>query len=395
MRSPYQLDQHLGLRYFISSSPGLNGKLRQLISDFCVEEVFEPLENENGEYIHFTLEKENWDTIRAIDAIARALGVSRKRFGYAGTKDKRAITKQRVSLWGVERERLEALNIKGIKLYNFVESTRRVNLGDMEGNSFTITLRKVAGGENYVEEVMGETAGELSRHGVPNYFGYQRFGTVRPNTHLVGREILLGNLEGAVMEYLAHPYPREREDAWKARRELSESRDFKNALEIFPKRLNYERRMLDSLYKNPRDFAGAIRRLPKKLRRMLVHAYQSYIFNEVLNRAIEEGLELKGESIKLLGHSSGFSGGKLGEIEGEILGKEVVSLEDFKVGSMPELSVAGGSRKAALSTQVDFGVEEDEQNPDMLKVYFSFFLPPGSYATTVLREFMKADPMNY
>jgi len=395
MESPYPLDQELGLKYYMSDSPGIKGKLRQEVKDFRVYEAFEPLEEGEGEYTHFTLEKENWDTIRAIDALARTLGVSRKRFGYAGTKDKRAITRQRVSVWGVEEERLGALNIEGLKVSDFRKSGQRVNLGYLKGNHFEITLRKVEGGEAYVEEASRETVEQLEERGVPCYFGYQRFGTVRPITHLVGKKVLQGDLEGATLLYLARAYPREREDAWRARKNLSESLDFSQALKEFPKRLNYERRMLDSLAKNPRDFAGALRRLPKKLRRMLVHAYQSYIFNQVLSRAMGEGKEVKESLIMLLGHSSGFSQGRIGELEKEVLEEEGMALEDFKVKSMPEMSVAGSQRKAALSTSFGFEVEDDDLNLPMLKVKFKFFLPPGNYATTVLREFMKADPLNY
>ena len=81
-----------------------------------------------------------------------------------------------------------------------------------------------------------------------------------------------GDIKGAALAYLTNPFDSEREDAYNARKILEETMDFKRALEIFPKRLGYERSMLDLLSKNPNDYAGALRRLPKKLRRMLVHA---------------------------------------------------------------------------------------------------------------------------
>ncbi|HDL15610.1 MAG TPA: tRNA pseudouridine(13) synthase TruD, partial [Euryarchaeota archaeon] len=323
MISPFELDRLLGLNYFISNTPGVKGKLRQVVDDFSVDEVFEDSrQDDEGEYLHLIMEKRNWDTMRAVGNISRALHISRKRFGYAGTKDKRAVTKQRMSVWNIEKENLGVLNLKDIKLYNFIRSDERVNLGDLLGNKFKITIRKTEGDISHIKEVMQETVSQLSLGGVPNYFGYQRFGTVRPNTHLVGKKIIQGDLDGAVMQYLARPYPGEREDARDARETLSETGDFKKALEVYPGRLNYERNMLDALVKNPRDFAGALRRLPKKLRKMLVHACQSHIFNEVLSGAIAEGINIRNENIKLLGYKSGFSQDEIGRIEKEVLERE-------------------------------------------------------------------------
>lgn len=392
IKSPYELDHFLGLSYFISSTPGIGGRLRQKIEDFVVEEIFEPAEeDEKGEYVHFIMEKRDWDTIRAIDALARALGVSRKRFGYAGTKDKRAITRQRVSAWKIEIERLKALNIPDIKLHSFMPSSRRVNLGDLIGNRFTVVVRDVS----VEEDQLLETRQELYSKGIPNYFGYQRFGTVRPNTHIVGRKIVQGDLKGAVMHYLGHPFPKEREDARQARQLLTETEDFREALKIFPARLNFERSMLDKLAQNPKDYAGALRRLPKKLRRMLVHAYQSYLFNKTLSKVIEEEIDIRDLRINIFGYKTEFSQGRLGEIEKEVLESEGIELKDFKIRSMPELSVAGEQRQASVSTEISFKLAQDELNPGKNKIVFTFELPAGSYATTVLREFMKADPLKY
>jgi tRNA pseudouridine13 synthase len=393
MRSPYELDHILGMEYFISDTPGINGKLRIRVEDFIVEERFEPCDDGEGEYVHFILEKYNWDTIRAITQLSRSLRVSLKRFGYAGTKDKRALTRQRVSAWRISEEELAKLAIPGLKLYNFTRCRERINLGDLLGNEFTITIRRLHG-EN-LEETLAETTAQLSQRGVPNYFGYQRFGTVRPNTHLVGKAIVQGNLEEAVMLYLARPYPGERSDAFEARKFLEETRDYRKALELFPSRLHYERNMLDSLSKNPRDFAGALRRLPKKLRRMLVHAYQSYLFNRILSRLIADGMDIKGKDIPLFGYASNFSPGRQGEIEQEVLEEEGIALENFRIKSLPELAMPGSKRRAAVKAEISYTLAQDELHSGMKKLVVRFFLPPGSYATSLLREYMKAEPLDY
>ncbi len=347
-----------------------------------------------GEYTHFTLEKRNWETIGAIREIARALGVSPKRFGYAGTKDKRAITRQRVAAWRVEEERLVEVGIKGIRLYDFARSDSRLSLGDSAGNSFRITVREPRLLGKELEDALNSTDKQIAENGVPNYFGYQRFGITRPNTHLVGRELVKGNLEGAAMCYLGFPYDTESKESQRARRYLEDTRDYRGALELYPKGLRYERAMLDALAKNPRDYAGAIRRLPKKLGKLLVHAYQAYLFNKMLSAMFDAGMNIRNSQLPLFGFRSSSSQGVRGEIEKKILEEEGVAARDFFLRSMPELSSEGAMRVTSVEVRPEFEVGADEKLSKEI-VNLEFALPSGSYATVVLREFMKADPSNY
>ena len=358
MKSAYELDRFLGLEHFITDTKGTGGKLRVLFEDFFVEELQnEASEDKDGEYTHFTLEKTNWDTMRAIKKIAQFLGVSHKRFGYAGTKDRRAVTRQRVAVWKVDPDALKRVKIKDIELYDFKKSDERISLGDLGGNRFKITVKdtEIAGSE--LEGNLLETASKLKEKGVPNYFEYQRFGTIRPNTHIVGRELLKGDVKGAALAYLGNPSKNEQEDAYNARKMLDDTMDFKSSLELFPKRLGYERSMLDSLLKNPNDFAGALRRLPKKLRLMLVHAYQGYLFNRVLSRVIEKGVDC--EVVPLFGSETLFSDGEQGEIEMDVLKVEDIQLESFDIASMPELSLEGEYRPAFIKINPKFTVSKN------------------------------------
>lgn len=402
MKSPYQLEQLIGLEHFITSTKGIDGKLRTIAEDFFVEEI-SCIENFSHEvknfqaleYTHFTLEKKNWNTVDAVKAIARAMGVSHKRFGYAGTKDRRALTRQRIAAWKIEPEQLADVKIKDIALFDFKKCSKRISLGNSLGNKFRITIRNLDFGEKELREIISETARQLNERGIPNYFGYQRFGIIRPNTHIVGKEIVRGNLEGAVMAYLANPFETEKKDAYEARKFVQETKDFRKALQNFPVRLNYERSMLDALAKNPRDYAGALRRLPKKLRWMLAHGYQSYLFNKILSKMIEEEIGIKGKKIPLFGYKSSFSEGRQGEIEREIIEGENVALENFKIPSMPELSSEGLLRDACIEANPSFEIRGDEINEGKLKSTVEFTLPKGSYATVVLREFMKTEPLSY
>ncbi len=291
-----------------------------------------------------------------------------------------------MSIWRIGPEALEEVKIKDLRLFDFNRSSEKINVGDLLGNDFLITVREP---DIFDKSPIDECIGEIHAHGVPNYFGYQRFGLIRPNTHLIGKMLVKNDIKGAVMSYLADWYDEEKTDAKEARKQLKETLDFKEALQNFPKRLGYERTMLDHLHKNPTDYAGALRRLHKKLRQMFVHGYQSYIFNLILSEMIGRELELKGKTIPLLGYKSTFSNGVQGEIEESVLEKEETSLKDFKINSLPELSSKGSMRSASLETKISYEVSDNES------IRFSFYLSKGNYATMVMREIMKTDPMNY
>ena len=394
MKSPYELDDALGLRYFITDTTGVGGRLRDRIEDFVVDELPRDVPcSKGGDYLHFTLEKRDMETISAVRKIARCLHVSFKRFGYAGNKDKRAVTRQRVSVWRVKHEDLESIRIHGLRLFDFMNADSRIYLGDSKGNCFLISVRNVAIPGQEAEALVRTTIGQARITGVPNYYGYQRFGTIRPNTHLVGRKLVKSAIEAAVLTYLGTCYSAEREDARQARQYLEETRDYRGALRLCPKRLTYERTMLDALAKNPADFAGAIRRIPKRLARLFVHAYQAYLFNTLLSAMIESGMQIRGCEVPLVGFRTKVHNDRQGELLRLLLDEENIAPKDFYISAIPELSSEGEMRAASLDVSPQFSTHLEDSNDSVMT--FKFMLPPGSYATVVLREFMKSDPLAY
>jgi len=391
--SPYSLDHMLGLQYFTTDTLGIGGRLRCYCEDFLVEELPKELPAcKEGDYVHFTLEKRNWETIAAVKSIAKSLGVSSNRFGYAGNKDKRAVTRQRVAVRGVKPDRLREVRIEGIRLSDLVVSDSRLHLGDLEGNRFRIVARNLDLPIGRLDETLRETREQINASGVPNYYGYQRFGTIRPNTHLVGKKLVLGDVEGAVMSYLGSPCATEKEDAEYARQYVDQTRDYHGALRLYPRRLGYERAMLDHLARNHSDYVGAIRRLPKKLGRLLVQAYQSYLFNRILSTITETGLEIGNSFLPLIGFRTDVDDSSEREIVKTVLDCEGVTPRDFYIRAIPELSSEGTVRKASVEVSPNFRVQ---RNSEQREVAFEFSLPAGSYATIVLREFMKTDPSGY
>ncbi|MFH1789114.1 MAG: tRNA pseudouridine(13) synthase TruD [Candidatus Altiarchaeota archaeon] len=382
---PPELEALLGVSTYKTDTPGVGGRLKESPEDFVVEEIGKDMQvasvdgevegdDAPGEFTHFTLVKKNWDTMRAIKELSRRVGVSQMRFSFAGTKDKQAVTAQRVSVSGVPIEELAAARLSDVSLKDFSYADYPVKLGDLWGNSFRIVIREVQmPGEEAVKNVEA-TAKSLSS-GFPNFFGLQRFGIVRPITHVVGKKIIHGDLEGAVKTYLAETFDEVEAKEKKARENLAGSWDLKAALKDFPGRLGYEKAMLNHLVEHPDDFAGAIGRLPANLQTMFVHAYQAFIFNKALSACMIEGAFV--ERLPLVGYESVPDAVTEG-----ILEEEGVCLEDFRVNAMRRLS-SRGSMRECFKEMVDFSVVESSP------LTLGFSLPAGCYATVVAREFMK------
>lgn len=364
-------------------------KIKQIPEDFVVREVFEkqPVRKghrtEDSDYVWFTLKKTDYNLFRAIKTISRRLGVSFKRFGYAGTKDKRAVTYQRVSVWKVPVERLENLRLRDIELSDFEEKRERINLGDLKGNEFRITVRDIGLEGKELEKEIRKRIRKIGKEGLINFFGSQRFGSKRKVSHIVGRSIVENNPRQAVIDYLTVTSEDEPEGTRRFREGLSEGFDPKRGLEECPGSLRFEKAMLNHLVSRENDYAGALRKLPKSLRRLFVHAYQAYLWNETAKVSKEETIPLIGYGTELekYGDSRGLS---------RVMKKEKIKTGDFKIRSMPELSSEGSERERVVFPEgLIFSVGEDELNKGRRKLVIEFFIPKGSYATVVVDRLMK------
>ncbi len=370
----------------------MEGKIKCVPEDFEVEEIPIKKESKTDEHLIFWIEKVNIDTQDVIKLLSRKLRVSRKRFSYAGTKDKFAVARQRISVWDPDRRIenvLPELTFKRVrKIWGF-ERGDRLCLGDLAGNKFWITIRDVSLSDEEIREELERFKNFL----MPNFFGEQRFGGVRPITHLVGLEMLKRNFEEAVKIYIAYPFESEPEDARRAREYVLENwgnrKAYARAIALFPRRFRWERCMLDYLAKHPRDFVGALRRFPKKVRKLFINAVQSWIFNEVLKELVEKyGVErLRGVKIPLVGYDTMLSEeNEIDRMVAEMMSVLGIEQRDFLMPSMPEMKTSGSYRDAVVEIK-DFEVVEigdDELFPGKRKVKVFFSLPPGSYATVLL-----------
>ncbi len=365
--------------------------------------------------------------------MSRILRVSQERFGWAGTKDRRAFTKQKISIWDMSEEELSRVKLKDVEITPVGRSNKKISLGDLWGNRFKITIRDIAHPEDETSLRVSAITEELEK-GAPNFFGAQRFGENRPVTHVVGEAILRGDLKEAALTYIARPFPDETEEIQQARKYVQDTGDFKAGVKMYPLRLQFERAMMNHLIAHPDDHAGAFRALSPNLKKMFLHAYQSYVFNIILSRRIAAGMSInqaydgdvacfKNEvgmpdtsrlqkvtndnqeginnlikrgrafvTAPLVGYDTQFSGGRQGEIEREVIRELNIDLEGFKVPGMPEIGSKGLRREIVLPVKPEFSVMEDEVNAGRTKVVLEFTLQKGGYATIVLREYMKGQP---
>ena len=283
----------LGMEVFLTTTRGVGGRLKRFAEDFVVQEISNhPPQVDGGRYVVAKVTATNWEMNRLVRHISRSLGISRNLVHFAGTKDKRAVTTQLMTM-EADAQAVRDLHIHQVLIEDVYTSNKRLNIGDLVGNRFQVKVRDtVLQGEELRTEASATKAQLDQIGGYPNFFGLQRFGSVRPITHLVGREIVRNDMEGAVMWYVGNPNEDENQEAQEARRRLQETRDFEEALRTFPSQLTFERTVIGYLVRNPGDYVGAIRVLPGNLQMMFVHAYQSYMFNRILSERLRRGMPL-------------------------------------------------------------------------------------------------------
>jgi tRNA pseudouridine13 synthase len=336
-------------------------------------------------------------------------------------------------LFSVEGVKPPLPAIKDAELDALGRFGRALHFGDLAGNAFRVVVRDPTNPDR-IDELLAELrslggAESQDTVGVPNWFGPQRFGSIRPVTHRVGFRILDGDWSGAVLAYLGDPHPDEPPDTQSAREFVEETRDWSAALDRVPRRLGHERAILHALVdvdagSDPSADAcrTALGALPSRLQRLFVHAAQSAVFNRIVAERHRRGLPLdrpvpgdivcftsdvgRGELVvpdvdrtvrvgndrveqvarhcargrafvtaPLPGTETEFADGEPGEIAREVCDEAGIAPADFEC---PEPYRSSGTRRAVLvRTPVAVGW-------DPLSLEFS--LPRGSYATSLLRE---------
>jgi tRNA pseudouridine13 synthase len=403
------------LPYLTDDAKPLGGRIKAKPEDFFVEEF--PLYPASGEgtHVYLTIEKTGLSTMRAVREIAKALGIPHRHVGYAGLKDADAVTRQTISIEHIDPERVRALAIPRIRVIAVTRHTNKLKLGHLRGNRFVIRVREAV--PDRLVDVRA-VLDRLVREGVPNYFGAQRFG-LRGDTWMVGRAMILDDLEQAVDLLLGRPNEADYGEVRKAR-ELYDDGRYEEAARTWPYPFRDERRACQMMAttggKHRRAFVG----FDKSLKRLYISAFQSYLFNQVVaarigglgrlmtgdlayrhgngavftveDAALEQpradAFEIS-PSGPLFGYRMTEPTGEPAAIEAAILSREGIRSENFRA---PGAHKVKGQRRPLRFQPTDASVATgcDERGA---YYEFRFFLPPGCYATMVLREICKTETL--
>ncbi|ARD85621.1 tRNA pseudouridine(13) synthase TruD [Ferroplasma acidiphilum] len=410
-------DSIIGINGYSTDTPGIDGNIKYDPESFIVNEIPVTIpENNNGKYTILKVRLRNWDTNKFLMYLADQLHISNKRITYAGTKDKIGITTQYFCINMPENQQINNISIKDAEIISSFRTDKLVKLGDLLGNEFIISIQST---DDNTQKI-GETVESIVKNGgFPNFYGYQRFGSIRANTHKIGKLLVQNKYEDAVKTYIYDP-EFDREDY---RRTFGETGDAKRAIKEFPEYLTFERSLLGYIIRE-NTYKNAFSVFPRNLSMLFIHAYQSYLFNRILSdrmkyagsmhkvlegdllypvdryfnpdrsqliRASSYNIEklnnLSRENrirtvIPLIGYSTELSSGIEGEIESRIMAEEGIEKKDFNLSSDRRLGSSGDYRIMSV-LPVDFKIIEKNR--------INFSLGKGIYATSLLRELIKGD----
>ena len=164
-------------------------KLKTIPEDFIVKEIIQIRAETNGQYAYFLLKKTDYSTVRALEVLSEKLKIPLKNFGFAGNKDKNAVTEQKISIFRGSKS-FESINLNNIELRYLGNGKEPIYLGDLEGNEFIITIRNLDGKDLKKIKIF-----QNKNIKIPNLFGPQRFS--RNNYH-VGKAIIKKDFRKAV-----------------------------------------------------------------------------------------------------------------------------------------------------------------------------------------------------
>ena len=386
-----QIDKEIGISVYTTKSSSISGKIKQNENDFSVKEVLsekaiDSFDNDEGHAVYL-LKKSGIDTNHALADIEKRYGLVLKSLGL---KDANAKTEQYVYAYK-KINSLEEYNGKKYSAQRVGFVKKPISKKDMLGNYFEIRVSDL-------NDALPSFSGNEN---ILNFFGYQRFGSKRPITHLVGKSIIKGDYEEAI-EYLLNfssKYDSEKNND--IRKLISERNSESEIIELLPYSMDIERNLLRQL-SNDNDSKNAIRSIPLTLRRFYIQAYQSFLFNKTLSLAYEfeeqlfapenddvcfdnnfvlgkfENDSSQKLAIPLVGHSY-YKKSRFDYYIKKVLEEELLTPKDFFIKDFQELSIDGGFRNASIN-YLNFQIHEN---------LIKFQLSRGSYATIVLREILK------
>lgn len=400
---------------YLTQGKGTGGVIKSQPADFVVEEIplYEP--KGEGEHLYLRIEKTNVSHGELMSCLRRHFHVKEVNIGYAGMKDKAAITRQTVSIHLLDDPPSVEIDHERINVLWARRHTNKIRRGHLRGNRFSVRIRKV---DPLSITTVKRCLDQLQRTGMPNYFGVQRFG-YRCNNQILGAAIVRKDWQGLLDELLGAagtPFPeyqRERRELYDQGRYAEAAREWRAA--------NRNELIASRLLRDGKSLHGVCHALGPTPLTFWISALQSAIFNRVLDERLQQGtlLTLVVGDLAWKHDSRSVFAVTAAEMEGDELARR---LERFEIspsgplcgsgmtcaaGSVDEVEIRAlqatgvpldalmqvgygvrGARRAMrvpiANVEFDSGVDEGGNF-----IHLAFDLPRGAYATVLLREIMR------
>lgn len=389
-------------------------KLRRQTNDFIVQEENNLPLVRTGKFAVYELRKTGWNTLDAIQSLAIQLKRPVHDFSHAGLKDRHAETTQWITIQNGPTRNFKTENIS---LEYLGQAERGTTAQDIVSNRFTLVLRSL----NAVERASAESALPTIRNaGIANYFDDQRFGSYIPGQPFIAEHWIRGEYEKALWLTFAERHPQD-DGAEREQKDLLREHwgDWKQCKAVLSR--SHRRSIMTFLDDRHDDFKGAWACVNSEMRGLYLTAFQSHLWNRMLNRLfhlhceptqltechLKTGAFLIPTSLTIKQQSTlhqvemPLPSARLKLDDPQLLGLINTTLtelgwrlQDLKVRHPRDRFFPKASRRAMIPVnglEAEFAV--DELSPEESKLTISFSLPRGCYATMLVKRLMLDVPV--
>jgi len=385
-------------------------KIKQRPEDFVVREGYRFEPDLEGPVWVYRMDKQKVSTLQALERISKEFAVRRRDLSICGLKDKQGRTEQLVGVLGGALGDSEVLQSGDLRLKLIGRAAQPLSSRNITANRFEVTVRDLSPEE---AERVPESAAEVERTGVVNYFDSQRFGFLKHGQGFIARHLLRGDWESALKAFLATPSELDRSDDAKVK---TFWRDHWGEWQLRAPQAAGKRYapILRRLREDPRDFKGAFLHIDRRLRMMALFELQSFLWNEGVKRYL--GARIPAADLIGLRYQAGalvFPRSLTRELRDDLWNRTFPLLApDSHIDDPRVRDAALGALRAQGLTPEQLRVPDsplffkheerplfvrpgklrvhpprpDELNRGKRKVNLSFTLPPGAYATLVVRR---------